>query len=216
MATWAELIEYFRIAETVLPQLPARFNVAPSQSVPAVRVEEDSRQHLVALKWGLVPSWSKDGKLAPINAMSETAATKPMFRSAMKRRRCLLPADGFYEWLRTGKAKQPFHFHVRDGKLFGLAGIWETWHKPSDGEVVETVAILTTEANELVRPAHNRMPVILQPQYYDEWLDPKLQDVAALQPMLRPYPAEEMEARPVSDYVNNARHEGPECLDPPT
>jgi putative SOS response-associated peptidase YedK len=212
MYSWAEVVEYFRIIPSTPEEWIARYNVAPSQMVPDVREDAEGR-YLGVLKWGFVPSWSKDGKIAPINAMSETVGEKPMFRSAFRKRRCLLPASGFYEWMKSGKAKQPFHFTVRGGHPIGLAGIWETWHKP-DGEIVETVAILTTEANELVQPAHNRMPVILQPRYYDEWLDPKLQDAAVLEPMLRPYAAEDMEARPVSDYVNNARHEGPDCLTP--
>ncbi len=192
-----------------------RYNVAPSQQVPVVRVEDDGRRHLAALRWGFVPSWSKDGKIAPINAMSETVADKPMFRAAFKKRRCLVPADGYYEWRKAGKQKQPLHYHLRDGGPFGFAGIWEAWHPPGADEPLESVAILTTSANELARQVHDRMPVILRPDDYAEWIDPKVDDKAILEPMLRPYPADPMEATPVSDYVNNARHEGPECLAAP-
>jgi putative SOS response-associated peptidase YedK len=144
-----------------------RFNVAPSQTIPAVRVVDDGRRHLVPRRWGFVPSWSKDGKIAPVNAMSETVADKPMFRAAFKKRRCLVPADGYYEWLKTGKRKQPIHYHLRDGSPFGFAGIWEAWRGPGTDDPVESVAILTTEANDLARQAHNRMPVILRPEHYD-------------------------------------------------
>jgi putative SOS response-associated peptidase YedK len=215
MATWAELVEYFRLVPSTPVDLVQRHNIAPSQQVSAIRVDAHGGRVLATLKWGFVPSWSKDGKIAPINAMSETVAEKPMFRAAFKKRRCLLPATGFYEWVRSGKKKQPYHFRLRSGGPAGLAGIWETWHDPEDGEIVETVAILTTEANEVVRPAHNRMPVILPPDRHASWLDPAVQDVAALEVMLQPYPPEAMEAVAVSDYVNNARHEGPECLAAP-
>lgn len=212
---WQRLAEKFGIRIQDVPELfqQPRFNVAPSQMVPAIRVEADVERHLVPLRWGFVPAWSKDGKIAPINAMSETVGDKPMFRSAFRKRRCLVPADGFYEWMKSGRRKQPFHFRLRGGDPFGMAGIWESWTAPG-GEVVEGVAVLTTEANELVRGAHNRMPVILQPAYYEEWLDSTTTETAGLQRMLRPYPADEMEAVPVSGYVNNARHEGPECLAP--
>jgi putative SOS response-associated peptidase YedK len=212
---WQRLAERFGIRVADVPELFAhpRYNVAPSQTVPGVRVEADGERHLAALKWGFVPSWSKDGKIAPINAMSETVGEKPMFRSAIRKRRCLVPAHGFFEWAKSGKKKQPFHFRLQSGEPFGMAGIWEAWNAP-DGEVVEGVAVLTTDANELVRGAHDRMPVILQPGYYDEWLDPTEQETAGLARMLRPFPTDEMEAVPVSDYVNNARHEGPACLAP--
>src|SRR5579883_496480 len=135
---WQRLAEKFGIRIQDVPEMfnHPRFNVAPSQMVPAVRVEADGERHLAALRWGFVPSWSKDGKIAPINAMSESVGDKPMFRSAIRKRRCLVPADGFYEWMKSGARKQPFHFRLRSGEPFGMAGIWETWHAP-DGEVVE-------------------------------------------------------------------------------
>jgi putative SOS response-associated peptidase YedK len=212
---WQRLAEKFGICIQDVPELfnHPRFNVAPSQTVPAVRVEANGERHLAALRWGFVPSWSKDGKIAPINAMSATVGDKPMFCSAFRKRRCLVPADGFYEWMKSGAKKQPFHFRLRSGDPFSMAGIWETWHAP-DGEIVEGVAVLTTDANELVRGAHDRMPVILKPGYYEEWLDPTGQETAGLERMLRPYPADKMEAVPVSYYVSNARHEGLECLAP--
>jgi putative SOS response-associated peptidase YedK len=153
------------------------------------------------LRWGLVAPWTK----APlINAKSETAFDKPIFRSAMRLRRCLIPASGFYEWKTTGKTNQPHLFQLRDKGLLAFAGIW-------DGEAV---AILTTAANDLVRPLHERMPLILPTGVYGRWLDPALQDPEALRPLLAAYPAESMTASPVGSFVNNARNEGPECIAP--
>jgi putative SOS response-associated peptidase YedK len=211
MATWKELVEYFNLVGVQPAEVTARYNVAPSQQVSVVREDDKGERHLSFLRWGFIPSWSKDGKIAPINAMSETVGEKPMFRSAFKKRRCLLTATGFYEWKKVGARKQPVHFRLRSGHPFAFAGIWETWHA-ADGEVVETCALLTTEPNELVKPVHNRMPVILAPHDYEQWLDPAMQDTVALQPMLHPFAAKFMEATHASDYVNNARHEGPECL----
>jgi putative SOS response-associated peptidase YedK len=209
---WRRLADHFGIPIKHVPELfVPRFNISPTQQVVAVRQGDDGREAAV-LKWNFTPSWSKHGKIAPINAMSETAAEKPMFRSAIKIRRCLLPADGFYEWVKKGKAKQPHHFHLKSGEPFGLAGIWEAWGK--DDDRIETVAILTTEANDLVRQAHTRMPVIVQPNDYDEWLDPEMQDATSLQHILSSFPADEMQADAVSDYVNNSRHEGEQCLAP--
>jgi putative SOS response-associated peptidase YedK len=212
---WQRLAEHFGMRVADVPELFAdRYNIAPSQQLLAVRQDAEGTRHPAVLKWGFIPAWSKDGKIAPINAMSETVSDKPMFRTAFRKRRCLLPADGFYEWQRKGSKKQPLHFRLRGGEPFGLAGVWEAWHDP-EGEVVETVAILTTDPNELVKPIHTRMPVILPMKDYAEWLNPQMQDADELKTLLRPYPAEEMEAVPVSDYVNNARHEGPECLQEP-
>jgi putative SOS response-associated peptidase YedK len=214
MATWKELVEYFNLVGAKPAEVTPRYNVAPSQQVAVVREDAEGKRHLAFLRWGFIPSWSKDGKIAPINAMSETVGEKPMFRSAFKKRRCLLAATGFYEWKKVGSKKQPVHFRLRSRHPFGFAGIWETWHT-SEGEEVETCALLTTEPNELVKPVHNRMPVILAPKDYEQWLDPAMLDTAALQTMLDPHAAELMEAVPASDYVNNARHEGPECLAAP-
>jgi putative SOS response-associated peptidase YedK len=188
-----------------------RFNIAPSQPVAVVRLSEGGRE-LTPLRWGLITSWAKDAKFAPINARAETAADKPTFRAAMSKRRCLVPADGFYEWLRQGKAKQPFCFRLLDDKPFAFAGVWDRWEGPSGP--VETCCILTTEANELVRPAHDRMPVMLERTCFEQWLDPAKQDAEALAWMLRPYRAEVMRAYPVSPLVNSPKNDGARCLEP--
>jgi putative SOS response-associated peptidase YedK len=208
-ASWSELVHYWRIldhwpaAEPLRPQ----YNVAPTREVAVIRADAEGERSLSMLHWGFTPSWSKDGKLHPVNVMSETAPTKPMFRSAFKKRRCLLAADGFYEWRKVGKAKHPVYYTIKGGKQFGFAGLWETWQ----GE--DTTALLTTTPNELVKEVHNRMPVILQPKYYDERLDSANDDVEQLASMLTPYPADEMEATPVSDFVNNVRNQGPQCIE---
>jgi putative SOS response-associated peptidase YedK len=167
-------------------------------------------------RWGLVPSWASDLSIGYklINARSETAPSKPSFRSAFRQRRCLIPADGFYEWKKTGaKHKQPYHIHLKDGSVFGCAGLWEHWQS-AEGEVVESCTILTTEANALMKQLHDRMPVILPPADHDRWLDPLAKDMAALQALLVPYPDEGMIATAVSSYVSNARNEGPKCMEP--
>jgi putative SOS response-associated peptidase YedK len=181
------------------PAVAPRYNIAPTQQVAVVKSAGDRR--LAMMRWGLVAPWTK----APlINARSETAFDKPAFRSALRLRRCLIPASGFYEWKTTGKTKQPHLFQLRDKDLLAFAGIWD----------VEAAAIMTTAANDLVRPLHERMPVILPPDAYGRWLDPALQDAEALRPMLTAYPAEEMAVVPVGPRVNNARNEGPECIRP--
>jgi putative SOS response-associated peptidase YedK len=198
------------------PELPDRYNIAPSQEVPALRQVEGAApgvRQLALLRWGLIPSWAKDAKIAfqCINARSETVAERPAFRSAFKRRRCLLPASGFFEWQKQGKQKQPFLFQLKDGQPFVFAGLWECWSGPH-GDCRETCTILTTEANNLVRPYHERMPVILPLEYHADWLNPDAAAPEWLQTVLRPYPADAMCAVPVSIWVNDARHEGPECV----
>ncbi len=155
------------------PELPARYNVSPTQTVPIVKLNEGKRVCSL-VRWGLVPVWAKDTKISfsLINARSETVATKPSFRSAFKNRRCLIPATGFYEWAKVGKAKLPHHFHLKDSELFAFAGLWECW-RPPDGDPLESCTIVTTEANKLVTPFHDRMPVILPAKSHDEWLDEK-------------------------------------------
>jgi putative SOS response-associated peptidase YedK len=194
------------------PELAPRYNIAPTQPVAAVRAGEAGRE-LVRLRWGLVPPWSRDTRQAPINARSETAASKPTFRAALKRRRCLVPASAFYEWSAAGgRSKQPYCFRPRDERPFAFAGLWERWEGP-DGPV-ESCAILTTEANDLVRPVHDRMPVIVPQLHWAAWLDRDAQDAAALVPLLRPYPADAMRTYPVGQLVSNPRNDVPECLAP--
>lgn len=205
-----------------LPAVRPRYNVAPSQAVLAVRQEEAGSQPKgVFLRWGLIPSWAKDLAIGNrnINARSESVADKPTFRAAFKRRRCLILADGFYEWQKlggTGKnaRKQPYHIHLRDMAPFAFAGLWEYWKGAEDEPPVESCTILTTEANDLVRPLHDRMPVILPPELRDRWLDPAPQDPGIWLEMLRPYPADGMEAIPVGTLVNNPRHDESACLEP--
>ena len=196
------------------PALAPRYNVAPSQPVATVRPSGDSGRECVLMRWGLVPSWAKDvrgGGL--INARAETAATKPAFRDAFRSRRCLIPADGFYEWKRGPKKGLPFTVRQKDGGPFALAGLWDVWQAPG-GEAVESCAVLTTEANALMKELHERMPVILRPEDHAAWLDPAVGKADVLQRLLRPLDAGAMMLFPVGDWVNNARHEGPQCLEP--
>jgi putative SOS response-associated peptidase YedK len=209
-----ELGSLFQVGN--LPDLWERYNIAPTQPVAVIRAAPDQEgRELALMRWGLIPAWSKEPGGGPllINARAETAAEKPAFRAALRYRRCLVPADGFFEWQRLGSEKHPFHMRRTDGAPFALAGLWESWHSP-DGSVLESCALLTIEANELMRPIHDRMPVILDPPDFDLWLDPDVQDVRMIQPLLRPYPAEAMVAFPVSSVVNNARNDDPQCVLP--
>jgi putative SOS response-associated peptidase YedK len=194
------------------PIVEARFNIAPTQSILAVREIEDEREATL-LKWGLIPSWAKDDLMSArlINARSETVAEKPAFREAFKRSRCIIPADGFYEWKREGAGKQPFFFSLRDGRVFGFAGLWDRWRGP-DGGVIESCTILTTEANEVLKEVHDRMPVILHPETYDQWLDDDVRAVESLKELLGPYPASQMTAYPVSAQVNSPRSQGEDLI----
>jgi putative SOS response-associated peptidase YedK len=196
------------------PDLQPRYNIAPTQEVVTVLHDTDNDLRVAKLlRWGLIPSWSKDPSIATklINARSETVAEKPSFRSAFKKRRCLIVADGFYEWQRTEGKKQPFRFQLQDKQPFGFAGLWEQWQSPS-GEEIHTCTILTTAANELMAPIHDRMPVILKPEDYDLWLDPQAQDPKMLQPLLQPFSTEAMTAYPVSTIVNSPKNNTPECV----
>jgi putative SOS response-associated peptidase YedK len=209
-----------KIAELIgtsksLPLFEPRYNIAPSQPVLAVRIEpERGEREGTMLKWGLIPSWSKEpgigNKLA--NARADTVAEKPAFRSAFKKRRCLVVADGFYEWRAGPGGKTPYYFQLKDGSPFAFAGLWERWEKGE--EPVESCTLITTEANGVVGPVHNRMPVIIDPSSIERWLDPNEQRAEALKSMLVPLPDEWMTAYPVSKLVNNPRNEDPRCIDP--
>lgn len=190
-----------------------RYNVAPSLKLPVVRTAEDGSRHVIEAVWGLLPRWVQDPKAInhPINAKAETAATKPMFRHAYRHARVLVPAAGFYEWQVRESGKQPYFIRLADDEPMGFAGLLERW-EGSDGLSL-SFAILTTDANELMAPIHNRMPVIVRPSDYEAWLDPALTDPAMMDQLARPYPAELMEAWPVSRAVNNARSEGPELIE---
>jgi putative SOS response-associated peptidase YedK len=208
-----EIARHFELRE--VPALRARFNVAPMQPVPVVRATPEGR-HLDLLRWGLVPPWAEDPRSGSrmINARAERAASAPAFRAAMRVRRCLVPADGFYEWQGRRGERRPFHLHLVGGGLFAFAGLWERWRSP-EGEGLETCCVLTTEANARVRPIHERMPVILAPAAYARWLDPELRDPAALADLLRPLPDDALEPRPVGLAVNDARRDDASCLQPP-
>ena len=208
------LAEKFQFPE-IIPLKP-RYNIAPSQSVAVVRRFPDDRDRKLAmLRWGLLPLWVKDlSKVQqPINAKAETAAEKPMFRDAFKRRRCLVPADGFYEWKQNGGHKQPVYIHMKDGEPFAIAGLWEHW-EGQDGQVIESCTLLTTEPNDVLAPIHNRMPVILDPKDYAQWLDPDQQAADGVKPLLRPYPPEAMTYFSVNLRVNNPRNDDVLCIEP--
>lgn len=195
-------------------ELEPRYNIAPAQLVSTVlQTAENNTRQLQLLRWGLVPSWAKDPAIGSkmINARSETVAEKPSFRSAFRNRRCLIIADGFYEWQRQERKKQPFYFRLQNHQPFAFAGLWEHWQSP-DGEEIETCTILTTEANELMSSIHNRMPVILSPQDYDLWLDPTVKKPEQLQQLLNPYSSEAMTSYPVSTLVNKPTNNTPECV----
>lgn len=189
------------------PNLAPRFNIAPTQDVLTVRAVGDAMQG-VMMRWGLVPSWAKDIDIGArmINARSETVAEKPAFRRAFKKHRCLVPADGLYEWQKTKTGKQPYRIAMRGDALFAFAGLWEQWQSP-DGSVLESCTIVTTTATPMLTPIHPRMPVILQPQDYSLWLNGEPQDAAGL---LQPFSGEELYAYPISSRVGNIRNDGPD------
>jgi putative SOS response-associated peptidase YedK len=190
-----------------------RYNIAPTQPVPVIRQNpREPVRELSFIRWGLIPSWSKEPSLGAgmINARSETASLKPAFRDPLKFRRCLIPADGFYEWQRTGKAKQPYCFAIREGELFAFAGIWDRW-KDSSGNAVETCSILTTTPNAVTSIVHDRMPVILDSGSYDLWLDPGMKDMSAVSELLKPCDARLMQCYPVSTRINHVVNDDEEC-----
>ena len=192
-----------------------RYNIAPGTPVLIVRDTPTGRR-IEHVRWGLVPGWADDPKIGyrMINARSETAATKPGFRGAMKYRRCIVPVSGFYEWKKINSTtKQPHHITVEGADVFGLAGLWELWQDPAGNEL-ETMAVLTCAPNEMMADLHDRMPVILAPNDFDAWLDPDQQDATKASQLCRPYPAKKMVAWPVSAYVNKAGNEGEKCIAP--
>jgi putative SOS response-associated peptidase YedK len=205
-----KLAKEFGVAEA--PDAEPSYNVAPTHSVLAVRQGGDGRE-MTFFKWGLVPSWAKDALIGArlINARSETVEEKPSFRDAFRRRRCVVPADGFFEWKREGAKKLPFFFRMRDERAFGFAGLWERW-EGEGGQVINSCTILTTEANGVLRPVHDRMPVILHPEDYGLWLKGGERERDLLRELLRPYPAEEMTGYPVSPAVNSTRGRGSELI----
>lgn len=201
-----------------VPDLAPRYNIAPTQEAAVVRVTgETGARTLDLLRWGLIPFWSKDPGIGNrmINARAETVGEKPAYRTSFKRKRCLVPADGFYEWQATGGPKQPFYFRFEGGGPFALAGLWDRWEK-GEGDPIETFTILTTEPNEVVAPVHRRMPVILDREAMAIWLDPAIEDAERLTPLLGPFPAAGMEGFPVSTFVNSPGNDTPRCIEPLT
>jgi putative SOS response-associated peptidase YedK len=212
LTTTAEILaDLFHLLDP--PVVEPRYNIAPTQKVLAVRVDPERGDLIpVFMRWGLIPSWSSGPSGPPlINARSETVAEKPVFRNALRQRRCLVPADGFYEWQNRRGVKQPFCFRIRDHRPFAFAALWERWCAPEGGRV-DSCAILTTSANDLVQPVHDRMPVILRPGSFASWLAPQPNDCDRLQAMLRPFSSEEMIAYAVSTWVSNPRHDDSRCL----
>ena len=210
----SELAEIFG-AEDLADDPGGRFNVAPTDAA-AVVVEKAERRALVSYRWGLVPHWAADAKRASraINARAETVASMPSFRDAYRRRRCIVPVDGFYEWRREGTLRQPFLIRQTDGLPLALAGLWAGWRDPSSGEVRRTFTIVTTTPNELVSGLHDRMPVVLRPEAWSTWLDPGLRDLGELRALLTPAPDGVLVMFPVERYVNDVRRNGPELIEP--
>ena len=205
-----------RFAAPLPPAAPTtkpRWNIAPTQSV--IVVNDTGARQLVAMRWGLVPSWATDPSIGNrmINARAETIAEKPAFCVALKKRRCIIPADGFYEWQQTGKLKQPVRIVLKSREPFGFAGLWEQWTSPT-GDDLLSCTIITTAANELLKAVHERMPVILSREDEVVWLDPKIQDPETLLPLLKQYPSELMEYYPVSREVNSPANDVPQCIVP--
>ncbi len=212
-----QVADAFDLEPTLLAdgvEWPARFNIAPTQDVAVVKQRGNEGRELSWLHWGLIPAWAEDPAIGNrmINARSETLATKPAYRDAFRRRRCLVVADGFYEWKQQSRPKQPYHIHLADDGPFAFAGLWAHWQR---GDlVIESCTIVTTAANELLRPLHERMPVILDRADYARWLDPQCQDREPLEALLTAYPADRMALRAVSTAVNSTRHDSPQCLAP--
>jgi len=208
------LAEIFGLTST--PFYPASYNVAPSQQVPVIRgMADNGQRELALLRWGLVPSWARDPSIGSrmINARAETIQEKPAFRHAIRYRRCIVPASGFFEWQVEGGQKQPLYLRIRESSIMGLAGIWEEWKTP-EAALLETFAILTTTSNRLIEPIHDRMPVILHPREYDLWLDREVTDPEKLKRLYHPYLSELLEICRVSDLVNSPRNNSPACIEP--
>lgn len=212
LSTPADLVaEIFDLDESL--ELEPRYNIAPTQLAPIVRLGEDGARALRMAQWGLVPWWAKEVSIGQrtINARSESVAETRAFRDSYRSRRCLVPADGFYEWQRRGDGKQPFHLTLADGTPFAFAGLYDLWRR-AESEWLESFTILTTKPNSLVEPIHDRMPVILPRDAYAVWVDSTLEDLASLEPLLRPFPAGDMLATPVGTFVNRPQNDNPQCV----
>ncbi len=215
LAASAEMLsDRFEVPNMKELNIEPGYNIAPSQRILSI-IHDGEKRRAGYLKWGLVPSWSKDPKIGNkmINARVETASEKPAFRQAFKQRRCLIIADGFYEWQKIGDKKTPMRIQLESGAPFAFAGLWEKW-QPEVGETLYTCTILTRAANEFMKPIHSRMPVILPQQAEGGWLDPKIQDPRHLQQLLEEFPEDNLEAYEVSDMVNSPRNDTPQCIRP--
>ncbi len=211
-STFQAIEDEFSIEESEIEILP-RYNIAPTQSVPVI--VNNGKRRLVPFRWGLIPSWSEDESIGSkmINARAETLTHKVSFKNALKKRRCLIIADGFYEWNKTDSGKKPMFIYLKNEKPFSFAGLWESW-KTTDGKIIRSCTIITTTPNQLISPIHNRMPVIIQKGYRSLWLEPNNADETKLVGLLKPYPYEEMAAYEVSKYVNSPANDSPICCEP--
>jgi len=207
------VLRLFGVADA--PEIEPRWNIAPTQFIATVR-EPGGPREVAMLYWGLVPSWAREKAIGArmINARSETLGEKPSFRNAFRRRRCLVLADGYYEWQRSGAVKQPYYIGFADGQPFGMAGLWERWRDPATGEALESCCIVTTAPAPTVSFVHDRMPVIVPPEAYAEWLDPENAATDRLARLFGPCARPDLHARPVSRLVNSARNQGPQLLEP--
>lgn len=208
-----QLMKVYRLSSP--PDLSPRYNVAPSQQIAVVRQQNGGDRELAMMQWGLIPSWAKDSAIGykMINARSETAHEKPSFKQALRSRRCIVPVSGFYEWEKKGKEKIPHYIHLRDGDIMSLAGLWETWKSP-EGERIETCTILTTAANSLLKPLHDRMPVVLHNEEFDLWFNRDVDDINLLAELFHSYPSDRLEEHIVSKEVNSPSNDSPECIVP--
>lgn len=212
-----------RLGVTLSVEFLSRYNIAPGTEIPAVRSIPPRKgagsasgggRELAGLRWGLIPSWARDDEGGGlVNARAETLEAKPSFRDALRSRRCIIPASGFYEWKPAGRARQPWLFRRKDEEPFGLAGLWESWRAP-DGSLLESCAVVTSEPNELMRPIHHRMPVMLRLDQFDAWLDPRATSADRLAPLLRPADAAAMSALALQPRVNQVQNDDPDCLQP--
>ena len=209
----SRLRDVFHLDQSAPLGLKPRYNIAPSQSVPIVR-DTDAGREMTLAKWGIVPHWSKEPKTkySTINARIESVAEKPAYRNAFKHHRCLIPADGFYEWKVVDGRKVPHHIRMRDGEVFALAGLWDRWE--GEGETLESCSIIVMPANEVMKPLHERMPAIIAPAHYDLWLDPRITDKAEIMGYLNSAPANQLMTYPISPWVNSPKHDDPRCLEP--
>jgi putative SOS response-associated peptidase YedK len=195
-----------------------RYNIAPTQDISIIRLNPATRgRECVRVRWGLIPSWAKDASIGSrlLNARCETLHEKPAFKTSLKFKRCLIPSDGFYEWKRDGKLRQPFLLKMADSRPFAFAGLWDRWTS-REGQSIQSCTIITAPANELIAPIHDRMPAILPLELYDTWLDPETKNFEPLLKLLLPFPGNLMVAVPVSDRVNKATYEGQDCIEPIT